>query len=65
MSVVLEHWTYDFADEGDAHAFREGVREDLAGEEDFDYVDSEVYYSESISKWVLRVSVTRRAPEAA
>lgn len=54
-----ESWKYDFALEDDAHSFAAGVREELAEDNDFSYVDSEIWFSEEVQKWILRIDVVR------
>lgn len=55
----VESFSYDFALEDDAHAFLEGIREDLQGEAAVAYQDSEIWFSEEVGKWILRVDVVR------
>lgn len=52
--------TYFFDTEDEAHAFLANVRDDLADQLDFDYVDSDVEYAAGAGAWRLRVDYIDR-----
>lgn len=61
--VQSGHWHFDTEDE--AQMFVAGVREDLAEQEFFDYVDHEVYQDESpyAGGWGARIDYIDRSPK--
>ena len=54
--------TYFFDTEDEAHSFLTGVKEDLAEQEFFDFVDSNVQYTAGSGSWELRVDYIDRRP---
>lgn len=54
---------YLFDDEAEAHMFVAGVKEDLAEQEFFDFVDSNVAYISSDGNWKASVDYVDRTPE--
>ena len=61
-SWMASSWTYFFDTEDEAHSFLAGVKEDLAEQEFFDFVDSNVQYTAGSGSWELRVDYIDRRP---
>lgn len=54
--------TYFFDTEDEAHAFKANVKDDLAEQEHFDFVDADVEYVAGTGSWRLRVDYIDRRP---
>ena len=54
--------TYFFDTEDEAQSFLADVKEDLAEQEFFDFVDSNVQYTAGFGSWELRVDYIDRRP---